>query len=102
MPNSKNIILLIVVAAIVGSIFYLDSLKPKRPELQGSNATSSAISNMTKGEKSKQYPAAQELAAIQGYINTPSTSSGQATPITIGELIGKKVILVDFWTYSCI
>lgn len=102
MRSFKNITLLIVVAAIVGSIFYLDSLKPKRSGIQGSGTASSAISIMSKGEKSKQYSAAQELTGIQGYINTPSTSSGQAAPITIGELIGKKVILVDFWTYSCI
>ena len=43
-----------------------------------------------------------EIASPSGFVNTPSTSSGQATPVTIGELVGKKVILVDFMTYSCI
>src|SRR3989338_8140642 len=43
-----------------------------------------------------------EIAAPSGFVNTPSTSSGQATPVTIGELVGKKVILVYFMTYSCI
>ena len=43
-----------------------------------------------------------EITKPSGFVNTPSTSSGQATPITIGELVGKKVILVDFMTYSCI
>ena len=37
---------------------------------------------------------AKELVNPDGYINVDN--------ITISELIGKKVILVDFWTYSCI
>ena len=45
-------------------------------------------------DKSK-YPRFAELANPDGYLNTDHD-------ITIGEYIGKKVILVDFWTYSCI
>ena len=43
-----------------------------------------------------------EIANPSGFLNTPPSGSGQAGPITIGELVGKKVILVDFMTYSCI
>jgi thiol-disulfide isomerase/thioredoxin len=39
---------------------------------------------------------APEFAQITGYINTPHNS-----PITLSSLKG-KVVLVDFWTYSCI
>jgi thiol-disulfide isomerase/thioredoxin len=39
---------------------------------------------------------APEFAQIGGYINTPNNS-----PITLSSLKG-KVVLVDFWTYSCI
>ena len=42
------------------------------------------------------YPKAPELVAPDGYINT----AGQ--PITIGQFKGKKVVLLDIWTYSCI
>lgn len=35
-----------------------------------------------------------EIEKPSGYVNTD--------PITIGELVGKKVILIDFMTYSCI
>ena len=35
-----------------------------------------------------------EIAAPSGFVNTDG--------VTIGELVGKKVILVDFMTYSCI
>mgnify|MGYP001614679443 CR=1 FL=1 len=37
---------------------------------------------------------APELQGIAGYINTDN--------ITISELVGKKIILIDFWTYTCI
>ena len=35
-----------------------------------------------------------EIASPSGFVNTDG--------VTIGELVGKKVILVDFMTYSCI
>ena len=42
------------------------------------------------------YPRAPEITDPSGFINT----DGQ--PIKISDYIGKKVILIDFWTYSCI
>lgn len=46
--------------------------------------------------KPAMYERAVELVAPSGYINT------EGQPIQIGDLIGKKVILLDIWTYSCI
>ncbi|MDB5188101.1 MAG: hypothetical protein JWO50_621 [Candidatus Kaiserbacteria bacterium] len=46
--------------------------------------------------KSLHYNRAPEITNPSGYINT----NGQ--PITINEFKGKKVVLVDIWTYSCI
>jgi thiol-disulfide isomerase/thioredoxin len=43
-----------------------------------------------------QFIKAPEFAQISSYINTPNNS-----PITLSSLKG-KVVLVDFWTYSCI
>lgn len=40
--------------------------------------------------------AAPEFVSPDGYINT----NGQ--PITLADLKGKKVVLLDIWTYSCI
>lgn len=56
-------------------------------------ATSTPLSPQ---EKSMIYQQSPELAGIDGYINT----GGQ--PITIGQFKGQKVVLIDFWTYSCI
>lgn len=45
--------------------------------------------------KSLRYPKAPEITDPSGYINTD-------TPINIEQFKGKKVVLIDFWTYSCI
>ncbi len=46
--------------------------------------------------KSALYPKAPEIVNPSGFVNT----NGKA--VTIGEFKGKKIVLVDFWTYSCI
>ena len=43
-----------------------------------------------------QFRKAPRFAQINGYINTPNNS-----PLTLSSLKG-KVVLIDFWTYSCI
>jgi len=45
-------------------------------------------------QESTQYQAAPEITDPTGWINTQ--------PFMLGSLIGKKVVLLDFWTYSCI
>ncbi len=45
--------------------------------------------------KSK-LPPALEIVGASGYINTNDL------PITIGEYKGESVVLIEFWTYSCI
>lgn len=51
-----------------------------------------------RSERSEKSPTtrAPELVGIDDYINT------NGAPITINEYKGNKVVLVDFWTYSCI
>ena len=53
-------------------------------------------------EKNRSYIPAPELSTIDGYININSTNPSNRAPITIGEFKGKKVVLLDIWTYSCI
>ncbi len=45
-------------------------------------------------QESTQYNAAAEITDPTGWINTQ--------PFTLASLVGKKVVLIDFWTYSCI
>lgn len=48
------------------------------------------------GRVTLKTPIAKEIINPSGYINT------EGKPITIGEFRGKKVVLLDIWTYSCI
>lgn len=77
----------------------------QKPEDVSASSTSAAGENVVVSEgavaaaaakKAMQYPRAPEISKAAGYVNT----SGK--PITIGEFKGKKVVLIDFWTYSCI
>lgn len=73
--KTRNLVLGIALVAIVASILWLQQPGP--------------VARQGKGN-------APELQSISGYINTDGKN------ITIGDYIGKKVILIDFWTYTCI
>src|SRR3989338_8282132 len=51
---------------------------------------------MSLEEKRKKFILAPDISTPDGFINTASL------PITISEFKGKKVVLLDIWTYSCI
>lgn len=100
-------ILIVVVALIVGAIYFISSKSIKRDQISEpvlviprssseSSATTTTIATITPSETSPRYELAKEITTPDGFINTGGS------PITISELVGKKVILVDFWTYSCI
>jgi thiol-disulfide isomerase/thioredoxin len=115
---NKNIILIIVLIAIVGVIYYINSTKVSIPDViveepvkeevlqeeeqektQTQKNTKPGFSDYFKDDeaikkKSVLYQEAPELTGIAGYINTDSD-------IKIQDLKG-KVVLVDFWTYTCI
>lgn len=96
MGTKNTTLLFIVVCLIVGAIFYLDSKSPKRSVDSVPDVLSQDVST-SNTEKAKLYPLAKELVGVTGFINTPDNK-----PITLKSLIGKKVILLDIWTYSCI
>lgn len=48
------------------------------------------------GVKNSKYQKAPEITNPSGFVNT------DGKPVTLGQFRGKKVVLVDFWTYSCI
>jgi len=115
--KNKNIILIILLIVIAGSIYYLNSQRA-RPgdfetvqeevldqteeidiEKQIDEIPKSAVSQYIKDDqaiklKSLMYQQAPELRRIAGYINTDEK-------IKISDLKG-KVVLIDFWTYTCI
>ena len=77
--KSKNIVLFILIIAIIAAIWYLESTKTNI-SLSPSSLSQEAV--------------APELTGIAGYIN--------ANPgIKIADFRG-KVVLIDFWTYTCI
>ncbi|MBY0376420.1 redoxin family protein, partial [Patescibacteria group bacterium] len=47
-------------------------------------------------EKNKKFTVAPDISTPDGFINTNNL------PITISQFKGKKVVLLDIWTYSCI
>ncbi|PJE76153.1 thiol-disulfide isomerase [Candidatus Uhrbacteria bacterium CG10_big_fil_rev_8_21_14_0_10_48_11] len=87
----RRIILIVVLVAIVGAIAFLNGQKPEQP-MAKDDAVS--VVTETKSEKANRYKPAKELVDPASFINTDS--------FQIKDLIGKQVILVDFWTYSCI
>lgn len=122
--GTKNTTLLVIVLALIGgAIFYLQSQKPARvsnvtpivvidPTIEtksigvvSGSQISADLAKATldrRAEKAKKFSQAFELLNPTGFINTPLGGDGKSGPITIQSMIGKKVILLDIWTYSCI
>src|SRR6266567_3096112 len=93
-----------VVAVIVGFGIYFNSPSLNKASSSSQQQLEKVISAATttngtfktiKLDKA-QFQKAPEFAQIAGYINTPNNA-----PLTLASLKG-KVVLVDFWTYSCI
>ncbi|MBI2558754.1 thioredoxin family protein [Candidatus Woesearchaeota archaeon] len=83
---AKPFITLVVLVFVVAAIIYLQSQKviissSANPQLQ------------TEKEKGSKYPKAPDFVGIERWINSE--------PLKIEQLRG-KVVLVDFWTYTCI
>jgi len=113
----KKVWLVVILVIVVGAIVWLEAIKPHNgPTITAQQAALNATSTAPIGntvtettsspaqfltsrapavkQESTQYTAAPEITDPTGWINTQ--------PFTLGSLIGKKVVLVDFWTYSCI
>ncbi len=103
--NKDNISALLtgvgVVALIVGFAIYFNNPELNKSSLDNSNEriitsdpnTKDGISNVKLSIDKSQFKKAPEFSGITSYINTNETK--------LSELKG-KVVLVDFWTYSCI
>ena len=103
--NKDNISALLtgigVVALIVGFAIYFNSPGVNKSSLGSSNGqvitsngnSENSISNFKLSIDKSQFRIAPEFKGITSYINTNGTK--------LSDLKG-KVVLVDFWTYSCI
>src|SRR3989338_7140662 len=89
----------VLVIALAAGGFLARGMSPAREDTEKGSAEQRTLSV---AEKNVRYQKAPELVSPDGYINTHSTRSGQAVPITIGEFKGKNVVLIGIWTYSCI
>lgn len=82
-----------VIVVVVGTEFYLSGCCAAPVSNQSQVAVGEP---MTLAQKEAVYPKAPELAGISGYINTGGD-------ISLASLKDEgKIVLVDFWTYSCI
>lgn len=90
--SKKHKILIVVAVAIALAIFYFESSKIDFSQQSPPDQSSDVSSGLKKG----MYQKAPALRNIEGWINTPDNG-----PISIDQYKG-KVVLIDFWTYSCI
>jgi len=93
---TKPLLWVVVVVLIAGSIYLLESRKAGTGNalFLGGGEIAVLEENERVFQKEELYERAKEISSPDGFIN--------ADGITIGELVGEKIILVDFWTYSCI
>jgi len=68
----------------------LKLLQPNKPTQEDSQ------NFLSLKEKSATFSLAPDISSPDGFVNT------EGKPITITEFKGKKVVLLDIWTYSCI
>jgi thiol-disulfide isomerase/thioredoxin len=118
----KKISLILLLVLIAGAIWYLEAIKSHSTSTGASQAinadatvggassiassttapaTAAAIAALAAQDKAAGYQPAIEIADPTGFINTGNAGNASDT-FTLKSLIGKKVILLDFWTYSCI
>lgn len=107
----RPILLALTLLLIVGAIAFIElrfnkagtndiqaQAEPPSAESVGEPTTTrSVIEDQTAEEriadKEAEYARAKEIVGPTGFINTNG--------ISIGENLGEKVVLLEFWTYSC-
>lgn len=91
----KNHVLVLILILIIASILLIQNMTKVSKEKE---VVSKELSVKDDSERVKlktaRYQKAKELVEPDGYLNT--------NKITIAEQIGKNLVLIDFWTYSCI
>ncbi len=117
MNTNKKILFVVILIVVVGAIWYLESSKVQpvgtgnsqsiavsSQSSTGASSSTTATSSVSvnaalvaldEADQKAGYTPAREISDPTGFVNA---SSG----FTLASLVGKKVILLDFWTYSCI
>lgn len=90
MNKSIRFILLLIAVFLIGVAIVL----LEQSSVQKRTGDTNVLPNLAAKNKASRFEAAKEISTPDGFINTDK--------ITLSQLIGKKVILIDFWTYSCI
>jgi len=95
--RAKNIALVAVLLLVIGSILYLEKQKiVPAEENDGIDLSEESVGKYDSPinpAKEGKYERAKNFAGINAWLNSQ--------PLSIKQLQG-KVVLVDFWTYSCI
>ncbi|MFB6283273.1 MAG: redoxin domain-containing protein [Halobacteria archaeon] len=96
MNINKPLGLVLVLGLVAGGIVYIELSKPDRVNTEHQDVEVGVDNNGTERvmEKEGKYRKAKEISNPSGFVNVDNFS--------ISENIGKKVMLVDFWTYSCV
>jgi len=92
---NKKIVLILTLGFIVVGIYWLNDFT-KGPDI-GSVDVVDVVSpsmGMDKEKKAKMFPLAKEITTPDAFINIDQ--------ISVEEHVGKNIVLIDFWTYSCI
>ena len=89
-----------VLIAIVVVILAIESSKPDQSSLAAQDVELDA--NVRTEQKLQEYDVAKEITTPDGFINSPTPGIDENEPFALADYIGEKVILVEFWTYSCI
>lgn len=94
----KSFFFIFMIIIIILSIYFFESTKPDidTSKIDADIQLDSSLKNTSEiiKFKSENYELAKELIEPEGFINIEN--------LTLADYIGEKVILIDFWTYSCI
>jgi len=94
--HTKNLVALVVsIVIIIAIITYFDA--GRVVFTSGSVESTQPIATLPDAE----LEPAKEISTPDGFINSPNPKDRSAS-FTLSEFVGKKVILLDIWTYSCI
>ena len=100
MVNKRNLIAVGAVAVIGLVIGFVEISKPQQANIPAEEIILDA--NERREAKAKQFDTAKEITTPDGFINSPISGLDENLPFALADYIGEKVVLVEFWTYSCI